>query len=896
MASNDVIVRLIADVSSLQAGMDKATKELESLKNKTEKSTSSLSTAFKKVGTVVAGALAVDKIKDFTKSMIEASASVNALDSMFEQTFKGEQANALELISKQAQEQGIKVDRLKGTWASFYGTFRGNGADANESLALTTRYMNLAGDGAAYYDLTLEDVVSRLKSITMGNFEAGDAIGININATKMDTIAKEKYNKAWQDLNDTEKEFLLIDTAEQIYENSGAMGQGSREADNWANVIANLSSVWERLLGTIGQPVLNTAVGIVQDLTSKIESATGWVAEFKNWFDEAYKSTGSFSEALAVAFDQMGFEWVGDIVMGIQGVVDATKEAVNWFKEHETITTILASSIAILTAGIMAFNIWLKAGAIGLKVMTTATTIWKGVCDAGKIAVTSFRVAVTFLNSTIGIWTVAIMGAVAVGILLYKNWDTVKAFLITCWENIKTYAVTCWEAIKTFFSNTWENIKETTSLVWEGIKTFFITLWESITEFFVTCLEGIKSFFTTIWEGIKLAIETVLTAIYTVIMTVWNSIYQYIEPILQLIQIVILAVWQGIQLAIAVILTAITYVIKTAWEGIKNIVETILGVLKAIIETAWNFIKTVTTAVFDAIKTYITNVFNFYKTIIETVINFIKPYIESAWNWIKNVTTTIFNAIKDFLTSIWNGIKSIVSTVINVISSSISSVWNSIKNTTSSIFNAVSSTVSSIWNGIKSVISSVINGISSTVSSGFNSVKSTATSIFNGLQSTITSIWNGIGRGIQSCVNGIISVINGMVRAMNKISFDVPSWVPGMGGKTFGFNLPTISPVSWFATGGIIKGTQEGTVVGVGENGGDEAIVPLSNKTRMKPFAEAVAGFMPDVDKNSKDGASGVSINVENLTVREEADIQKIAQELYRLQERNRRKRGVVYA
>lgn len=51
--------------------------------------------------------------------MIEASASVNALDSMFEQTFKGEQAQALELISKQAQEQGIHVDRLKGTWASF---------------------------------------------------------------------------------------------------------------------------------------------------------------------------------------------------------------------------------------------------------------------------------------------------------------------------------------------------------------------------------------------------------------------------------------------------------------------------------------------------------------------------------------------------------------------------------------------------------------------------------------------------------------------------------------------------------------------------------------------------------------------------------------------------------
>ena len=60
MASNDVIVRLIADVSSLQSGMDKATKELESLKSTTEKSTNAISSTFKKVGTVIAGAFAVD--------------------------------------------------------------------------------------------------------------------------------------------------------------------------------------------------------------------------------------------------------------------------------------------------------------------------------------------------------------------------------------------------------------------------------------------------------------------------------------------------------------------------------------------------------------------------------------------------------------------------------------------------------------------------------------------------------------------------------------------------------------------------------------------------------------------------------------------------------------------
>lgn len=893
MASNDVLIRLVADVTDLNSELNSVKKKLENVESSTSKAGSTLASTFKKIGTVVAGAFAVDKIKDFTISMIEASASVNALDSMFEQTFKGEQVKALELITKQAEEQGIKVDRLKGTWSSFYGTFRGNGADANESLQLTERYMKLAGDGAAYYDMALEEVVSRLKSITMGNFEAGDSIGININATKMDTIAKQKYNKAWQDLNDTEKEFLLIDTAEQIYENSGAMGQGSREADSWANVLENLKSVWERLLATIGQPALSVATSVIQTLTSKLESATAWVSEFKAWFDEAYKATGRFSEALAVAFDQMGFEWVGDIVMGIQSIIDVVKESVNWFKEHETVTTILASSLAILTAGIIAFNLWLKAGAISMGIMSVATGIWNTIAGIGTAVTTAFGVAVAFLTSPIGIVTMVIMGLVAVGILLYKNWDTVKAFLIACWEGIKTFAVACWNGIKDFFSQTWENIKTVTSTVWEAIKTFFITLWNNIVTFLTTCLNGIKTFFSTIWEGIKTVISTVLNAIFTVIKNIWDSIYKYIEPLLQLIKILILAVWQGIQLALAVILTAIATVIKSIWEGIKTAITTVINFIKPYIINAWNYIKTTTTNVFNAIKTFIQNVWNGIKTIVSTVINFIKPYIVNAWNSIKSTTTTVFNAIKTFISSVWNGIKSVVSTVVNGIKSTVSSVWNSVKSTTTSIFNSVKSTVSSIWNGIKSTVSSVVNGISSAVSSGFNKVKSTANSIFNGLKSNVTSIWNGIGRGIQSCVNGIISVINGMVRAMNKISFTVPSWIPGMGGKSFGFNLPTISPVSWFATGGIIKGTQEGTVVGVGENGGDEAIVPLSNKTRMKPFAEAVAGFMPDKDGGDSDGGVGVNIQIEKLVVREEADVQKVAEELYKLQERNRRRRGV---
>lgn len=898
MASNDVLIKLVADVSGLEKELKNVQVSLQGVTKVTETTGSKMTSAFTKLGGVIAGAFALDKIKDFTLGMIEATASVNALDSMFEQTFKGDQAKALEGITSQAEAQGIQIDRLKGSWASFYGTFRGNGAKANEALALTTRYMELAGDGAAYYDLALEDVVSRLKSIVMGNFEAGDAIGININATKMDTIAKQKYNKKWQELNDTQKEFLLIDTAEEIYKNSGAMGQGAREADNWANVVANLKSVWERFLSIIGQPALVIATEHIQNLTKKVEGAIVKVADFKTKFEEVYKATGNFSEALASAFDSIGLDWIAELIRGFQGIIDKVKEVIQWFKEHE-----LATQILIGVVGGLAFAFGVLKVALTIndalnkmnkslgestekmkklkkrvsetsKSLTIATLKTKLHTVATTIATavtTAFSTAWTLLTSPITLVILAIAGAIAIGYLLVKNWDAVKAFLISSWESIKAFASKTWEVIKNVVSSAWEGIKAVISTVCKVIYTVVKTYWELVKLYIKTVITVIKTIITTVWNVISTVISTVMKVIFTIISSVWDAIYVVIKPILDIIKTLIIAVWQGIQMALAIILSIILGIIKLAWEGIKIVVEVVMNIIMAIVSTVWNIIS----------------------GIIEAVLGVILTIVKTIWGIIKGAITLALNAILAIVSSVWDGIKTVISIALEIILSIISVVWNTIKGVMTTVLNIIKGIVSTIWNGIKAIISGAVDGVKYAVSTGFNWVKDKAESIFNGLKKIVLGIWKAIGSGIQGIINGIIKVINKMVRAMNKISFKVPDWIPIMGGKEFGFNIPEISEVSWFATGGIIKGTNSGTIVGVGENGGDEAIVPLSNKTRMKPFAHAVADFMPDIDEpNPRKPADAVNINVEKLVVREEADIKKVAEELFKLQERNRRARG----
>src|SRR5699024_10117366 len=68
--------------------------------------------------------------------------------------------------------------------------------------------------------------------------------------------------------------------------------------------------------------------------------------------------------------------------------------------------------------------------------------------------------------------------------------------------------------------------------------------------------------------------------------------------------------------------------------------------------------------------------------------------------------------------------------------------------------------------------------------------------------------------------------------------------------------------INWYQTGGIATGA---SVVGIGENG-DEAILPLSNTKRMKPFAQTVANMMSDHYMRSGEiGNGGGSARVEQL-------------------------------
>ncbi len=107
-------------------------------------------------------------------------------------------------------------------------------------------------------------------------------------------------------------------------------------------------------------------------------------------------------------------------------------------------------------------------------------------------------------------------------------------------------------------------------------------------------------------------------------------------------------------------------------------------------------------------------------------------------------------------------------------------------------------------------------------------------------------IGNGLITGFENAINGIISLfekmINWVVGALNKISFDVPDWVPLIGGKTFGFNIPEVKfgrvSIPRLAQGAVIPPNREFLAVLGDQKQGVNIETPLS--TMVEAFQMAL--------------------------------------------------------
>lgn len=241
----------------------------------------------------------------------------------------------------------------------------------------------------------------------------------------------------------------------------------------WGNIKTILTAVWQGIKN-VAIPIFQTIWGVIKTVFEAIDKIIDKIApQFVNLADQL-----------------------------ANGNIDTDK----WVKVGEAIAKIIAVIVGVVAA--------VKTV---IAVVRTVTSVVKGV-----------SAVISFVSSPVGLVILAIMALIAVGILLYKNWDKIKAFAIRIWTAIKDFFVniftsignfftSIWEGISTFFSGVWNGIKETVSgavsAVWETISTVFSTIWEFIS--------GVA---TNIWTSITTAFTNILSSITGTIGNIKDSI------------------------------------------------------------------------------------------------------------------------------------------------------------------------------------------------------------------------------------------------------------------------------------------------------------------------------------------------------------------------------------
>lgn len=508
------------------------------MKTDTDTSSNEMVGAFKKIGAAIGTYLAVDKVITFGKGCVEAAAQVKAQTAQFEAAFGDLGGEATQMFKGISKETGVLATRLQTVGTGAFSQFKGAGLEAGEALKKTSEYTNLAADAAAYYDMSLEEADSLMRSFIRGNTEAGDRLGLFTSETQRNEAALEKVGKKFIDCTEAEKQMIMLDIASSIYESSGAMGQAAREADGYENVVGNLKESWRQFMAVVGTPILSAVVPKLQALTE-----------------------------------------------GISSLAEKTKSAIQWCKEHETIMTLIGIVVGTITTAIVAYNVAMNAAAIATAIVTTATT--------------AFGAVMAFVTSPVTLVVAAIGALVAIGVALYKNWDTVSAKA----------------------SKIWTKITEVVSVAWKSIKN-------AVTVGIMFVVELVKAAFTLItlpfrmiWENCK-----------DVVLKVWNSIKSTVTNALNKVKSSVSSVLNSVKSAVSDKLGSVKSKFSSIFNSVKSTVSNAIGRVKSSISSGLNSAKSTVSSVLGGIKSKFTSIFNTVKTTVSNAINKIKGMFNFKWS------------------------------------------------------------------------------------------------------------------------------------------------------------------------------------------------------------------------------------------------------------------------
>lgn len=208
---------------------------------------------------------------------------------------------------------------------------------------------------------------------------------------------------------------------------------------------------------------------------------------------QAAQNLGNFiQDPVIVKFKEFK-DWVG-------AVGDKISEFNSFLSEHQEILVAAAVAVGGLTTALLVYNgaailASIQSGIETGMLIAMYTTEW-----IATAATTALGAAFAFLTSPITIAILAITAIIAVGVLLYKNWDTIKEKA----SELGAYLQEKCEGMKESWNNFWDAIGGKVSAVWQGIKNAVKSGINSVINFVNSGIGQLNKFQVNVPKGVPI--------------------------------------------------------------------------------------------------------------------------------------------------------------------------------------------------------------------------------------------------------------------------------------------------------------------------------------------------------------------------------------------------------
>lgn len=443
-------------------------------------------------------------------------------------------------------------------------------------------------------------------------------------------------------------------------------------ANTWEGMVANTKAN----IGIIGQSLLS---GVFEQSKESIGEFLELLRsdEAKEWA----KETGA---KIAETFGEI-VETVKNLIEWWGGLSDGTKKAIT------TIAGILVIAGPIL---LIAGKIFTAIGVL-IPIISKIVAVVK---ILGSIIIGGVSVPILIVVA-------AIAAAIAIGVLLYKNWDKIKEMAIKVWGAIKDFFVNLWEGIKGAFSSAWEWIKKVfvdhhpAVLIyrhWDEIKEFFADLWDRVKEIFSNAIDSVVTFFTELPGRIgKFFLEDLPYMIGFAIGTVIRFFMELPGKIWEFLQ----AAWEKMgEWA------------SSAWEWAKetgaNIINSIVQFFSELPGKVWTFL----TETYEKLTTWASDTWEKAKetgrNVVEGFINFTKELPGKLWNWLLETIRKVITWTGDLRKNAIEAGSKLFNSFIDEIKGLPSKLWNVLLDAANTLLNIGGQ----LWNNAKRVASNLWEG------------------------------------------------------------------------------------------------------------------------------------------------------------------------------------------